>query len=72
MHKGDVGKGMVKQHPTLDITPSNQYQLQAQVNMFISHYIKSARDNLAEFCDLHHFESDVEQLEVIDALLADN
>lgn len=63
---------MLKQHPTLDITPSNQYQLRAQVDKFITHYIQSARDNLAVLYDLHDFKSDAEQLEVIDGLLADN
>jgi len=72
IHKGDLGKGMLKQHPTLDITPSNQYQLRAQVDKFITHYIQSARDNLAVLYDLHDFKSDAEQLEVIDGLLADN
>jgi len=29
-------------------------------------------DNIAELCDLHHFESAAERLEFIDSLLADN
>ena len=40
--------------------------------MVVSNLIQSARDNIAELYDLHHFESEAEQLEFIDSLLADN
>jgi len=63
---------MLKQRPTLDITRSNQYQVRAQVNKVKSHLIQSARDNIVELYDLHHFESATEHLEFIDSLLADN
>jgi len=46
-HKGDLERGMMKQRPTLDITCSNRYQVQAQVDMVKSHFIQSARDNIA-------------------------
>jgi hypothetical protein len=63
---------MLKQRPTLDITHSNRYQVRAQVVKVKSHFIKSARDNIAELYDLHHFESATERLEFIDSLLAGN
>jgi hypothetical protein len=63
---------MLKQRPTLDIIRSNQYQVHAQVDKVKSHLIQSARDNIAELYDLHHFKSDAERLEFIDSLLADN
>jgi len=63
---------MLKQRPTLDNTRSNQYQVRAQVNKVKSHFIQSARDNIAELYDLHRFESAAECLEFIDSLLADN
>jgi len=72
MHKGDLERGMLKQRPRLDITRSNGYQVRAQVDKVKSHSIQSARDNIAELYDLHHFESDAERLEFIDSLLADN
>jgi len=56
----------------LDITSSNRYQVQAQVDKVTSHFIQSARTNIAELYDLHRFESDTEHLEFIDSLLADN
>jgi hypothetical protein len=34
--------------------------------------IQSAWDHIAEFDDLHYFDSDIEYLEFIDSLLADN
>jgi hypothetical protein len=34
-------------------------------------FIQSARCNIANVYDLHHFEIDVEHLEFIDSLLAD-
>jgi len=71
-HKGDLERGMLKQQPTMDITHSNRYQVQSQVNKVKSHYIQSARDNIAELYDLHQFESATECLEFIDSLLADN
>jgi hypothetical protein len=72
MHKGDLGRGMLKRRPTLDITRSNWYQVHAQVDKVGSHFIQSARDHIAELYDLHRFESDTERLEFIDSLLADN
>jgi len=71
-HKGDLERGMLKQWPTLDITRSNRNQVRAQVDMVKSHFIQSARDNIAELHDLHRFESAAERLEFIDSLLADN
>jgi hypothetical protein len=63
---------MPKQRPTLDITNSNWYQIRAQVDKVKSHFIQSARDNIAELYDLHCFESTAERLEFIDSLLAEN
>jgi hypothetical protein len=63
---------MLKQWPTLDITRSNRYQVPAQVDNVKSHFIQSARDNIAELHDLHRFESAAERLGFIDPLLADN
>jgi hypothetical protein len=62
---------MLKHRPTLDITRSNQYQVQAQADMVKSHFIQSVTDNIAELYDLHRFESAAELLEFIDSLLAD-
>jgi len=72
MHKGDLERGMLNQRPTLDITRSNRYQVRAQVNKVKSHFIQSARDNIAELYDLHRFQSNAACLEFIDSLLADN
>ena len=63
---------MLNQRPTVDITRSNRYQVRAQVDKVKSHFIQSARDNIAELYDLHRFESTAERLEFIDSLLADN
>jgi hypothetical protein len=63
---------MLKQRQTLDITRSNWYHVRAQVDKVISHFIQSARDNIAEGNDIHRFESAAEHLEFIDSLLADN
>ena len=63
---------MLKQRPTLDITCSNWYQVRVQVDKVKSHFIQSARDDIAELYDLHHFESATERLKFIDPLLADN
>jgi len=63
---------MLNQQPRLDIARSNRYQVHAQVDKVKSHYIQSARDNIAELYDLHCFESAAERLEFIDSLLADN
>jgi hypothetical protein len=63
---------VLKQRPTLDITRSNWYQVRAQVDKVKSQCIQSARDNIVELYDLHHFESTAERLEFIDSLLADN
>jgi len=60
------------QRPTLDISCSNKYQVQAQVNNIQSHFIQTARDNKAKLYDLHRLESNAEHLEFIDSLLADN
>ena len=63
---------MLNQRPTLDITRSNWYQVRAQVDKVKSHFIQSARENIAELYDLHRFESAAERLEFIDSILADN
>jgi len=63
---------MLKQRPILDIRCTNRYQVCVQVDQVISHFIQSARDNIAEVYDLHRFESAAEHLEFIDSLLADN
>jgi len=63
---------MLKQWPTLDITRSNQYLVREQVHQVKSHFIQSARDNIAEHYDLHLSESDTECFEFIDSCLADN
>jgi hypothetical protein len=63
---------MLKQWPMLDITWSNRYQVHAQVDMVKSHFIQSARHNIAELYHVHRIESDAEHLEFIDSLLADN
>jgi len=63
---------MLNQQHTLDITHSNQYQVRTQVDKVVSHFVQTARDNIAELYDLHHFESNAERLEFIDSLLADN
>jgi hypothetical protein len=70
--KGDFERGMLKQRPRLDITRSSPYQVRAQVDKVKSHFIQSARDNIAELYDLHRLESATEHLEFIDSLLADN
>jgi hypothetical protein len=62
---------MLKQWLKLDIKRSNWYQVRAQVDMVKSHFIQSARDNIAELYDLHRFESAAERLEFLDSLLAD-
>jgi len=56
----------------LDITRSNWYQVRVQVDKVQSHFIQSARDNIAELYDFHRFESAAEHLEFIHSLLADN
>jgi hypothetical protein len=63
---------MLKQRPTLDITRSNQYQVHAPLNTVKSHFIQSARDQIAELDYLHRFELATERLEFTDSLLADN
>jgi hypothetical protein len=63
---------MLKQRPTFDSSHSNWYQVRTQVDQVKSHFIQSARDNIAELYDLHRFESAAERLEFIDSLLADN
>jgi hypothetical protein len=49
-----------------------RYQLRAQVDKVKSHFIQTARENIAELYYLHRFESSAERLEFIDSLLADN
>jgi hypothetical protein len=71
-HKGHFERGVLKQWPTLHIARSNRYQVRAQVDKVKSHFIQSAKDNVAELYDLHQFESTSEHLEVIYSLLADN
>jgi len=63
---------MLKQRPTLDITRLNRYQVRTQVDKVNSHFIQSARENIAALYDLPRFESAAERLEFIDSLLADN
>jgi len=63
---------MLKQLPTLDITQLNRHHIRAQVDKVESHFIQSARDDIAELYDLHHFESNEERLEFIESLLAEN
>jgi len=63
---------MLKQRPILDITHSNWYQVQVQVDNVKSDSFQSAQDNIPELYGLHRFESDAERLEFIDSLLADN
>jgi hypothetical protein len=63
---------MLNQRPTLDITPSNRYQVRTQVDKVMSYFIQSLRDNIGVLYDLHQFESAAERLEFIDSLLADN
>jgi len=63
---------MLKQRRTLDIRHSNWYQIRAHVDKVKSHFIQSARDDIAELYDLRHFESTAECLEFIDSLLVDN
>jgi len=61
---------MLKQRPTLDITPSNRHLVHAQVDKIKSHFIQSARENIAGRYELHRFESAAEHVEFIDSLLA--
>jgi hypothetical protein len=63
---------VLKQWPTFNITSSNWYQVRAQVDKVKSHFIQSARDNIAESYDHHRIESAAGHLEFIDSLLADN
>jgi len=63
---------MLEQRPTLDITRSNWYPVQAPVDKVKSHYIQSAKDNIADLYDLHRFESDPHSVQFIDCLLPDN
>jgi len=63
---------MLRQRPFWDNTRSNRYQVGAQVDKIKSHFIQSARDNIAEHYHLYLFESATEHSEFIDSLLADN
>jgi hypothetical protein len=56
----------------LDITRSNRHQVGKHVDNDKSHFIQSARDNIAELFDLPRFESAAECLESIDSFLPDN
>ena len=56
----------------LDITCSNRYQVQAQVDKVKSHIMQSATDNIADLYDHHRFESASERLKFVDSLLADS
>jgi len=49
-----------------------QYQVRAHVDKVKSHFIQSARENIAEINDLHRFESAAEHLEFIHSILPDN
>ena len=62
---------MLKQWPTVDITCSNWYQVRVEVDKVKLYFSQSARDNIVELYDLHHFESVAERLEFVDSLLAD-
>jgi len=63
---------MRKQRPTSDDTRSNRYQVRSQVDKVKSHFIQSARVNIAELYELHRVESAAECLVLIDSLQADN
>jgi len=63
---------MLKEWPTLDITHWNRYQVGAHVDIIQSHFIQSARDNIAELNNLHRFESDADWLDLIDSPVPDN
>jgi len=54
------------------ILHAHRYQVRSQLDKVKSHFIQSARDNIAELYDLHRFELAAERLEFIDSLLADN
>jgi hypothetical protein len=56
----------------VDITGSNRYQVGTQVDTVKSHFIQSVRDNIAELCVLHRFESTTERVEFSDSHRADN
>ena len=71
-HTGDLERGRLNQRPTVVITHSNRYQVRAHVDQVKSHFIQSAKDNIAELYDLHRIESAAECLESVDSLLADN
>jgi len=63
---------MLKQWPMLDITRSDQHQVQAQGDKVKSHFIQSARDNIADHSDLCRSEFATQHLEFIDTLPAHN
>jgi len=63
---------MLNQRPMLDITCWNRYQVRPQVDNVETHFIQSARDNIAELDNLHRFESNAERLEFIQSLAADD
>jgi len=72
MSNGELERVMLKQWHTLNIVCSNWYQVQVQVDKAKSHFIQSARGNIAELYDLHCFKSDAKHLEFIDSLLPDH
>jgi len=72
MHNRELDRGRLKRWPTLDTTRTIRYQVYAQVDTVKSHFIQSARDNVAELYDLHRFESNTEHLKFIDSHLADS
>jgi len=63
---------MLKQWPMLDIIRSDRHQVQAQGDKVKSHFIQSARDNIADHHDLCHSEFTAERVEFIDTLPAHN
>jgi len=56
----------------MDVTHWTRYQVRAEVNKLNFHFIQSARVNIVELNDVHHFGSDSERLEFVDSRLPDN
>ena len=54
----------------MDISCSNQYHIRAQVNKVQTHFIQSARGNIAKLNNLHRFGSDAECWEFLHSSLA--
>jgi hypothetical protein len=63
---------MLNQWPTLNITCSNQYQVQTYVDICTSHFSQLTKDNIAEHYDLHCLEFDAETFVFIHSGLADS